>query len=184
MCRCRVFVRSDSELFDLDRKTRHTLLTNLERKETVERESETSMEAVTLVRAFGVGSFYSTLGISRLWPDTAPQAKHLWTQSTLWNRAAVICSPTPSAIRSCIMSACIRTISLLAGSALSHRSLHLVGSVLSPGLFGTPCCKMSPSPALLSTGQWSNRSTSAARRRSRRQCLSFLRPLEPSPSLR
>ena len=98
--------------------------------------------------------------LPRLWPDTAAQAKHLWTPSTLWNRAAVIRSPTPSAMRSCTVSARIRTVSLLAGSALFHRSCILLVGAQSRSIRDS-LLQMSPSSALLSSGQWSYRSTSA-----------------------
>ena len=83
--------------------------------------------------AFVVGSFYSTLGISRCSRVCGQTRLHRQSTcgppSTLWNRAAVIRSPTPSAMRSCTVSARIRTVSLLAGSALFHRScILLVGA--------------------------------------------------------
>ena len=119
---------------------------------------ETVHGGVALVCAFVVGSFYSTLGISRCsrvcGQTRLHQAKHLWTPSTLWNRAAVIRSPTPSAMRSCTVSARIRTVSLLAGSALFHRSCILLVGAQSRSIRDS-LLQMSPSSALLSSGQWS-----------------------------
>ena len=113
--------------------------------------------------------------------DTVEQSRcHLltapfeqWSSTALLKKSAVICSPPPSAMRSCTMSACIRTVSLLAGSALFHRSCILLVGAQSRSVRDS-LLQMSPSSALLSTGQWSYRSTSAARWPSRRQCLSFL----------